>query len=348
MQCGINDFSFADLLKPTTERLIKIFSYVINFVRFRESYTAIIDEHINKADGTKSRIETLYLENQDMEARLQTMARERSNQENVAREKQNRNDALKQRLLELKKGQERVAERLERVRGEKTRLTSHLEERTAKCLHTREDADKLRPYVLQSPAGLQTSLTDLSDNLSRDKGQIDAFEKRHRALQNSADSFALAGQDVASCSKILEEISTEMQRADEENAKAARRKDMLSERSHNVREVEHTEGILQKQLARWLERTEAVRKGSQDKAAGAKERMEVLRKEHRVLSEERGVKSREMEKRRVNIEQTEKKVRTHYSSRLVSVAFVWRRKQPPVFGARYLMDEANTLCRWRI
>lgn len=243
-----------------------------------------------------------------MDARLVTMARERTSQESLAKEKQIRNDALKQRLLELKKGQERLADRLERVRAEKTRLTSHLEERTAKCLHTREEAEKLQPYVLQSSASLQTSLTDLSDSLSRDRNQIDALEKRHRALQTSADSFTLAGQDVGSCSKILEEIVSEMQRADEENAKAARRKDMLSERSHNVREVEHTEGILQKQLARWLERTEAVRKGSREKASSAKVRMEDLRKEHKALSEERATRGREMEKKKVNIEQTEKKV----------------------------------------
>ena len=265
----------------------------------------------------------LYIENQDMETCLATMARERQSQESLAREKQSRNDGLKQRLLELKKGQERVADRLERVRGEKSRLTSTLEDRTAKCLHTREEADKLRPYVLQSPGALQSALTELSDNLSRDRNQTDALEKRHRALQTSSDSFALAGQDVASCSKILEEIATEMQRADDENAKAARSKDQLSERTHNVREVEHTEGILQKQLARWLERTEAVRKGSREKAAGAKERMEVLRKEHKALSEERAMKGREMEKRRVNIEQTEKKVSLPQLS-------LHRPKRPPV------------------
>ena len=245
-----------------------------------------------------------------MEARLSTMAQERTSQQATARDKQSRNDALKQRLLELKKGQERIAESLERIRSEKGRLTAQLEERTAKCLHNREEADKLRPYVLQSTTGLQSSLTELSNNLTQEKSQIDALEKRHRALQTSTDSFTFAGSDVAACSKTLEEISAEMQRADEENAKASRRKDMLGERSHNVREVEHTEAILQKQLARWLERTEAVRKGGREKATSARDRMDALRAEHKILSEDRAVKSREVEKRRVNIEQTEKKVCT--------------------------------------
>ena len=35
IECGITDFSFQDLYKPTHDRLVKIFSYIINFVRFQ-------------------------------------------------------------------------------------------------------------------------------------------------------------------------------------------------------------------------------------------------------------------------------------------------------------------------
>lgn len=308
LQCGIADFSFNDLLKPTHDRLVKIFSYVINFVRFRESQTATIDEHFNKAERTKSRIETLYLENQDMESRLDEMRRERKSMDQQVKEKTKRNDELKQRLLELKKGQERVAERLERVRGEKGRLTGVLEEKTERCLGVRQESEKLRPYVLQSPAALQANLTELSENLGRDRSQIDSLEKRTRALQTSTDTFGVVTNDVVSCTKILEEISNELHKEDEENLKAAKRRDALSERGNNVREVERTEAVLQRHLKRWLERTETVRNGSREKAQSAKEKMEELRSVHRRLTEERVDKGREMEKRRVRIEQTEKKV----------------------------------------
>ncbi|KAF6229160.1 hypothetical protein HO133_007276 [Letharia lupina] len=308
VECGIADFSFNDLLKPTHDRLVKIFSYVINFVRFRESQTATIDEHFNKAERTKSRIETLYLENQDMESRLDEMRRERKSMDQQVKEKTKRNDELKQRLLELKKGQERVAERLERVRGEKGRLTGVLEEKTERCLGVRQESEKLRPYVLQSPAALQANLTELSENLGRDRSQIDSLEKRTRALQTSTDTFGVVTNDVVSCTKILEEISNELHKEDEENLKAAKRRDALSERGNNVREVERTEAVLQRHLKRWLERTETVRNGSREKAQSAKEKMEELRSVHRRLTEERVDKGREMEKRRVRIEQTEKKM----------------------------------------
>lgn len=89
---------------------------------------------------------------------------------------------------------------------------------------------------------------------------------------------------------------------------AAKRRDTLSERGNNVREVERTEALLQRQLARWMERTEGLRRGAQEKSEGAKRRMEELRGVHRRLGEERGEKGREVEKRRVRVEQVEKKV----------------------------------------
>lgn len=124
VECGITDFSFSDLLRPTHDRLVKIFSYIINFVRFRETQTATMDEHFNKVEVTKTRIDTLYLENQDMEARLEEMRHERRLVESSAKEKQKRNEELKAKLLELNEGTYGTAA----SRGTRLTATSRTEE----------------------------------------------------------------------------------------------------------------------------------------------------------------------------------------------------------------------------
>ena len=308
MECGINDFSFQDLYKPTHDRLVKIFSYVINFVRFRESQTSVIDEHFNKAESTKIRIETLYMENQEMEARLEDMKRDRKAMESHLAEKVRRNEELKKRLLELRQSQEKVTRRFENVKTKKQELTTILEDKTAMTLSIRQESGKLRPYVLQSPAALQGSLSELSNSLNSDKTQIDTLDRRARALQTSTDTFSVVSSDVASCTKLLEEISVELAKEEEENVRIAKQRDALGERGNNVREVERTEGLLQRQLSKWNERTDKLRDASREKAQAAKERMEELRAVHRKLTEERAEKGREMERRKVRIEQTEKKV----------------------------------------
>ncbi|KAJ9501228.1 kinetochore-associated Ndc80 complex subunit nuf2 [Exophiala xenobiotica] len=307
-QCGINDFSFNDLVRPSHDRLVKIFSYTINFVRFRETHTNLIDENFNKAENTKVRIETLYTENQDMEQRLEEMKHNRKAMEVAVKEKMRRNDELKARLLELRKGQERIAEQLERAKAEKTRAQALLEEKTERLVRARQESEKLRPYVLQSPAALQSALTELSENLMRERSQIDALERRGRALQTSGDSFTVVQNDVQACVKVLEEIAVELQKEEEEDARAAKNRDALAERGNNVREVEQNEKLLQRQLKKWEERTEELRRKHKERDEANKAKMDELRENQRQLRDERADKGREMERRRVRIEQTEKKM----------------------------------------
>ncbi|KAI0429824.1 Nuf2 family protein [Xylaria sp. FL1042] len=308
LEVGINDFSFSDLYKPTHPRLVKIFSYVINFVRFRESQTNIIDTHLNKAEQTKSRIESLYVENQDAEARIDEMRHNRKAMEAQIREKTERNEELKRTLLELRRNQEKVAARLEDAKAKKGELAQTLEQKTTEKMLLKQESAKLRPYTLQSPQALQTSLTELNNTLGADKAHIDSLDRRARALQTSTDSFGVVSTDVASCIKLLDEITVELSKEEEEHARNAKQRDALSERGNNVREVERTEALLQRQLGKWNERTEKLRDQSREKAQEAKEKMEELRALHKKLTEERAAKGTEIERRRVRIEQTEKKM----------------------------------------
>jgi len=314
MECGVHDFSMNDLVRPTYERLGKIFSYVINFIRFREGQTEAIDECLGKQEGTKSRIEQLYTENEDMVQRLEEMKRNRKAMEAAVKEKVKRNDELKARLLELRKGQERIAEQLERSKAEKNRAQQMLEEKTERLVRCRQESEKLRPYVLQSPAALQSALTELHETLMREKSQIDMLERRTRALQTSSDSFGVVHSDVQSCVKVLEEISVELQKEEEEDAKAAKNKEALNERGANVREVEQSEKLLQRQLAKWEERIDDLRRKHKEREDANKAKMEELWEMQRQLREERAAKGREMDRRKSRIDQIEKKVRNCHTS----------------------------------
>lgn len=308
LECGVADFNFSDLYKPTHPRLVKIFSYLINFVRFRESQTNVIDTHFNKGEQTRARIESLYGENQDAEARLHEMRHNRKAMEAQVREKTERNEELKKTLLELRRNQEKVAARLEDAKAKKGELAQTLEQKTTDKMMLKQESAKLRPYTLQSPQALQTSLTELNNTLSADKAHIDSLDRRARALQTSTDSFGFVSTDVASCIKLLDEISIELSKEEEEHARNTKQRDALSERGNNAREVERTEALLQRQLGKWNERTEKLRDQSREKAQEAKEKMEELRALHKKLTEERAAKGTEIERRRVRIEQTEKKM----------------------------------------
>ena len=168
--------------------MVRIFSYVINFIRFRENHTSTIDTHFNSLDKTKTAIEQLYGSNDDKASALAEMQRNRANVEQAMRDKEKRSQDLKARLLELKKGQERVAEKLERAKAEQGRLKAALEDKNTAALTVRREAEKLRPYTQQSPAALEQNLRELSANLSQDKAEIERLEKRDSCLLYTSPS----------------------------------------------------------------------------------------------------------------------------------------------------------------
>ncbi|KAF2031546.1 hypothetical protein EK21DRAFT_99700 [Setomelanomma holmii] len=307
-KCGIHDFTFNDLYKPTHGRLVKIFSYMINFIRFRESQTEVIDEHFNKAERTKLRIEQLYDDKQAKEQQLADLERNRAATQRLMQEKEKRNNELKNRLLELKRGQEAVAEKLERARAEQSRLKELLQQKVENKENVQREVLKLKPYTQQSPTALEDSLRDLNDRLTNDKTHIDTLDRRARALQTSTDSFGVVATDVTSCTRLLTDVQADLAKEEEELAKAARHRDALADRSNNVRDVERQERLLQKQLGNVNARTDKLKTKADEEAERARKRMEELRETHAKLTEERGEKGREMERRRVRIEQTEKKM----------------------------------------
>jgi kinetochore protein Nuf2 len=259
-------------------------------------------------ERTKLRIENLLHDNQAKADHLADLERNRKATEIAMREKEKRNSELKQRLLDLKRSQERVAEKLEQVKAEQQRLKGILEDKTTQTMTVKQECAKLRPYTQQSSASLESALRDLNANLSNEKAQVEALDRRTRALQTSSDTFTVVASDVQGCTRLLTEVQTDLVKEEEELSKAQRHKEALSERSNNVRDVERQEKLLQRQLANVNARTDKLRNNADEKAEAARVRMEELKALHSRLKEERADKHREVERKRVKIEQTEKKV----------------------------------------
>ena len=307
-ECGIQDFTFQDLYKPTRERLVKIFSMIINFIRFRESQTNIIDEHFNKSEQTKQRIEQLYSENQDAEDRVRDLEQNRRAAEAAIEKKHARIDELTRIIKKLKNDSDQLQEKHDRMRAEQQRLKDMLAQKIEQNMQTQQAVHKLRPYTEQSPAELEKSLQDLSNSLNSDRAQIDNLDRRARALQTSGEAFTTVTADIQTCTGLLQELKRELAAEEAMHGATTKGRDALSERSNNVRDVERQEKRLQKQLQNVQERTTNLRKTVEERRKEEQRKMEELRRIGDEIRRDRGDNSREMERRRIRIEQTEKKM----------------------------------------
>lgn len=308
VECNIEDFGFNDLYRPTYQRMAKILSYVINFVRFRESQTTVIDQHFEEGERTKMRVQQLFAEKEGMERRLAELRAGAKETEKRNREKEEHYEALKTTLRELVRTKDALKLETEGLEEQREALIATLTSRDDAFKSVREEADRLKPYTKQEPEALETSLRELNGRLAEDRAMIEGLDRRARALQTSSDSFNAAAQDVQTCIRLLTDLSGDLQKEEEESSKAAKHREALSDRVASVEDVERQERLLQKQLDSINARTEKLRKGAEEKSEAARQKMDALQEVHRNLVKERGEKAREVERRRVRIEQTEKKV----------------------------------------
>jgi kinetochore protein Nuf2 len=308
VECSIDDFTFADLYRPTYQRVTKILSYIINFVRWRESQTSIIDKHFDEAERTKLRVQQLYSEKEQLEQRLLHLQRERIAVDKANAEKEKQFSELKPNLKNLIEKKDRLQDDWNRCQGDLEGLKKTYEDRATSLDMLREETQRLKPYTLQRPEQLETNLRELNATLAAERSQLDFLSARTRALATSADSFLSATGDIASLHRLLSDLSTDLQKEDEEASKAARHRDALSERVTSVEDVERQERMMQKQLEGIVGRTEKMRKNAEVRGEEAGRRMEELRGVMGGLVKTRGETTREVERRKVRIEQVEKKV----------------------------------------
>src|ERR1700761_8447075 len=309
LECSITDFALSDLYKPTYPRLQKILSYIINFVRFRESHTSVVDKHFEAAERTKLHVQQLYADKEKLEARLAQLQRERSTTEKVNKAKEAELADLKPRLLDLDRKKQRLITDLNRAEDEKKQLITLLDERSNTLDSIRSDAAKLRPYTLQRPDAMESSLRDLNATLNTEKTSLESLERRIRALATSTESFTACSTDVSATVRVLSDLGADLAREEEEITQATRCRETLSDKTNTVQDIERTERLMKKQLEAVQARTGKLRAQADDRGVAAAKKMEELKSLHGKLAKERGEKAREIERRRVNIEQTEKKGR---------------------------------------
>jgi kinetochore protein Nuf2 len=236
------------------------------------------------------------------------MQQERAAIDRSNKEKEDKLSELKPKLRNLDNQKDKLQVELKKSEADLERLKITYEARATALDELREEATKLKPYTLQKPETLETNLRELNTTLATEKSQIELLERRTRALQTSFDAFNTVSSDIQSLTRLLTDLSSDLQKEEDEQSKAARHRDALSERVSSVEDVERQERMMQKQLDGIQSRTEKLRRGAEEKSEGARVKMEELQGMHGVLARERGEKSREVERRRVRIEQVEKKV----------------------------------------
>jgi len=307
-QVGITDFSIRDLIKPDSQRVKKIMSAVINFAKFREEQLPVFDKYTERSEQYETQHRQLVDTVESNKTRLLSLRIQREEEAPLIAQRKEENEILRTDLKNLKRQQSALTNDIDTLKREKNVLTEKLTNNEYVLQNTKQDIVKTRARIVTSPEKLKLAIREMSSSLMSEKSSVSTLGAKHRDLQVRIDAMSVIEGDIMGCIKLMEECESELQRVEEATRKVGRHREQFEGKQLEMKEVDVKEQQLLRQLANAEDKLGRVRRTAVSKREAAQKKMQTIREEYNIMSQERATRMQEMDKKKAMIEQTEKKV----------------------------------------
>lgn len=320
--CGIDDFSIADVMKPEPQRFRRILSAVVNFARFREEHMNDCDDLVEKTDKNQRKLDQLGSEAEYLKQRIDEL--EHSKDPERVKEVEASNTEVESKLRELKKVQETLTEKHEQYRQERAKKLSDIENTAYLLAEAKKENEKIRPYIVESPEMLYKINNEMNASLATNKEELERYEKRQRLLDTSGESFKLIEQETKGLLRVLDECEAELHKEEDATARVNRYQELYEQRSLESQELERENQQLQRRIDMTQEKIHRATQQKAQKKGAVEVKMRELQDQYATLIAERDLNNQDMERKRTYIEKMElqmDQMKQQLESEMRSVAY---------------------------
>jgi kinetochore protein Nuf2 len=208
----IQDFTIKDLIAPTTERLNRQLSGIVNFAKFREDRLLLLQELqqtrtnlLDELKTTREQHEALHTRLSMLRHQTQEETEQMLNLEQEIKELQHKNNELK-RSLELLDNQSQFTQEQYMKLSDKVEETKH-------HYHTLQDQElQLSRQVVSSPGKFRKQIVETSQLLQHEQKDGKLAERKVKELTLWLQSIEEAQQDVDIVYQQVQSIRQEVEK----------------------------------------------------------------------------------------------------------------------------------------
>ena len=189
-------------------------------------------------------------------------------------------------------------------------------------INARQDSNRLRGQIVESPEKLTQALAELNASLANEKENLTSNERRARELLSKLEGLTGVEQDLEKIKALMLDCEAEMAKHDEVMGRLTADQDALACRQAEMKELGLREQQLQRQGALMQEKLHRLVSQQALKRDAAKQKMESLRKEHQdILSERASVQAKVLETERVikDFQNKITEVRRHHEDEMETI-----------------------------
>ncbi|GBF91237.1 hypothetical protein Rsub_03557 [Raphidocelis subcapitata] len=247
--CGVKDFGMKDVHKPDPARLRRHLSAIINFAKFREEKLVAYAELQARLESLAEQKRALREEQEARECELQRLQEERAGEDADAARVQAEADELRAQNQQLNKHFAAASADVKSLKSQAAQLSEAVQAEKFELMNAGQENERLREQIVQSPEKFQRSLAELQSAVDDERGQVDAADRRCRALQARSDMVGKVDKDVQKCLELMREIENEVARKKEASRRVKGLREQISATSNDAADLEAQQQHLMRQQA---------------------------------------------------------------------------------------------------
>ncbi|XP_052762194.1 kinetochore protein Nuf2-like [Mya arenaria] len=192
----INDFSARDIYFPSCERLKKICSSIINFLRFKATRMIAYEDMRADVESEREHHETLLRRNEELKQKINNIRAERAEQEPLVAQVQADVDQLSIAMQEQQRNKQTLTKSIYDIKSNITNSKARQDELNCRVLKLKEQEGHLALKIVQSPAkvmaeqeGLKQRVQEARDLLQRKQLRLTEIERQRKDIKQTVSNL---------------------------------------------------------------------------------------------------------------------------------------------------------------
>ncbi|ETV67518.1 hypothetical protein H257_16364 [Aphanomyces astaci] len=208
--CGVDDFTWRDIQKPTLKRLRYLLSAIINFSKFKEERKVHFDQYLKTTDNllrTKQQVED---ENVALRRQLEELQSKQAAEAPALQVVIDECAAMEVDIGVLNTRQSVLQPEVKALKAQVAQLNDDIQSLNFTIVDAKKTIRSMEAKVVNSPARQKSEIVSIAQQMDEAKEEVNALDGRTAELDGIHDTVSKAVKDLEKVNDLLEAIEGDM------------------------------------------------------------------------------------------------------------------------------------------
>lgn len=210
--CEVLDFSIKDFISPTSKRLRRQLSGIINFAKFREERLMLLSELSAKREELLEKLNLKTSQNESLTMRLIQLREQTSEEGAIITTTEEDCKTIKEEIASLNQLQSRLREETSAFKSLNSQLKSDIAATTSELENSLDLKNKLQGQIVTSPEKFRKQVLDVAESLQLEQKDTKVAERKLRDLTLWLTNVEEAQYEVSAGLDSIQELRVEVER----------------------------------------------------------------------------------------------------------------------------------------